>query len=81
MHMYNGTLLSHKKNDILPFAATRMDLEGIRLSEINQRKTNTVRYNFYVEFKEKEAESHIEKKLVVTSGKREGGRGNLEVGE
>ena len=25
-----------KKNEMLPFAATQMDLEGIRLSEISQ---------------------------------------------
>ena len=31
-----------KKNESLPFAATQMDLEGIMLSEISQRKTNTV---------------------------------------
>ena len=31
-----------KKNEILPFVTTWMDLEGIVLSEINQRKTNTV---------------------------------------
>ena len=36
---YNSTI---KKNEILPFAATWMDLEGIMLSEISQRKTNTV---------------------------------------
>ena len=29
-----------KKNEILPFAATWMDLEGITLSEISQRKIN-----------------------------------------
>ena len=29
-----------KKNEILPFATTRMDLEGIILSEISQRKMN-----------------------------------------
>ena len=29
-----------EKNEILPFATTWMDLEGIMLSEINQRKTN-----------------------------------------
>ena len=31
-----------KKNEILPFATTRMDLEGIVLIEISQTKTNIV---------------------------------------
>ena len=31
-----------KKKEILPFAAMWMDLEGIMLSEIRQRKTNNV---------------------------------------
>ena len=31
-----------KKNEILPYAAMWMNLEGIMLSEISQRKTNTV---------------------------------------
>ena len=31
-----------KKNEILPFAAMWMDLEGIMLSKISQTKTNTV---------------------------------------
>ena len=30
--IYNGILHSHKKNEILPFATTRMDVEGIILS-------------------------------------------------
>ena len=33
---------SIKKNEFLPLATTWMYLEGIMLSEISQRKTNTV---------------------------------------
>ena len=29
IHIHNGILISHKKNKILPFAATQTDLEGI----------------------------------------------------
>ena len=31
-----------KKNEIMPFAATQMDLEIIIQSEVRKRKTNTV---------------------------------------
>ena len=34
-HLHNGTLLSHKKKKILPFAAVWMDLENIMLSDIS----------------------------------------------
>ena len=35
-HIYNGILLSHKNNEILPFATVWIDLEGLMLSEISQ---------------------------------------------
>ena len=34
----NGILVSHKQNEIMPFAATWMDLEIIILSEISQKE-------------------------------------------
>jgi len=36
MYLYNGTLLSHKKNEILPFAAAGIDQENIMLNEITE---------------------------------------------
>ena len=38
-----------KKNEILPFATTWMELEGIMLSEISQRKTDIICFHSYVE--------------------------------
>ena len=38
VHIYNGILLSHKKNKMMPFAATWMQLEIIILSEENQKE-------------------------------------------
>ena len=42
VHIHDGILLSHKKNGIMLFVETWMDLEGTMLSEISQRKTNSV---------------------------------------
>ena len=38
VYIHNGILLSHiKKNDIMPFAATWMELENLILSEMSQK--------------------------------------------
>ena len=42
-----------KKNEILPFTTTGMDLEGIMISQVSQRKTNTVCFHLHVESKNK----------------------------
>ena len=36
--IYSRVLLSHKKNKIMPFAVTWMDLEMFTLSELSQKK-------------------------------------------
>ena len=40
-----------KKNAILPFATMWMELEGIMLSDISQRKTQTILIHSYEDFK------------------------------
>ena len=37
-HIYHQILLSHKKKEVLSFVTTKMDLEGITLSEIRENK-------------------------------------------
>ena len=41
-YTHNEILFIHKKNEIMPFIAKWMDLEIIRLSEVSQRKINTI---------------------------------------
>ena len=43
VYIYNGILLSHKKNEIMPFAATWMDLEIIILNDVS--KTEKDKYH------------------------------------
>ena len=50
-YIYRHWNVSHKKNEMMPFAATWMDLEIIILCEVTKIKTNTIRYQLYVESK------------------------------
>ena len=39
-YLYNRIWLSHKKNEIMPFVATRMEVKIIIQNEANQTETN-----------------------------------------
>ena len=43
VHIYNGTLLSHKRNKIVPFAEKWMDPETVIQSEVSQKEKNKYR--------------------------------------
>lgn len=49
IYTHNAILLSHKNNEILPSATTWMDFFEYLLSEISQKKTNTMLLHLYVE--------------------------------
>ena len=48
MYTHNGMLISlkNKNNEILPFATTWMDLEGIMLNKRNQTRGRQISYDF-----------------------------------
>ena len=51
IHIYNGILLSHKKELIGSFVEMWMDLETVMQSEVSQKeKTDIVQHGLYVEF-------------------------------
>ena len=59
-HIYTMEYYSAiKKNEIMPFAATWMDLEIIRLHEVSQRKTNIICYCLYEESKKNDTNELI----------------------
>ena len=38
VHIHNGILLSHKKNKIMSFVATWMELESLIVGEVSQKE-------------------------------------------
>ena len=42
VHIYNGIVLRREKNEIMPFAATQMDLEIIKLNKSEEDKYHMV---------------------------------------
>ena len=48
IYLYNGILLSHKRNEILQFVATWMDLETVIQSEVSQKEKQVSYINAYM---------------------------------
>ena len=74
--------LAIKKNEIMALAATWLDLEIVTISEVSQKKTNTIWYCLFVESKNNDKWTYllnrnrvidIENKFMVTKGKRHWG--------
>ena len=61
-----------KTNEIIPFAATWMDLESVILSEVSQMKNIVLnlKRNDTNEFIYKQKDRDLENKLMVAEGKR-----------
>ena len=45
VHIYNGILLSHKKNEIRPSAITWMDIEMIILNKVKSERERQIPYD------------------------------------
>ena len=63
--LYNKILLIQKQNEILPFATTCIDQEGIMFSEKRGRNTNAVCYHLHVGSKKKNQTKEFNKKEPV----------------
>ena len=72
--------LAIKNDEILPFGTTWMDLEGIMLSEVSQRKTNTIcftyRWNLKNNINERKKQTNRYRKR--TDSRQRGGSWRLE---
>ena len=85
VYTYNEVLLSHDKNEIMPFAAIWMDLAFIILTEVSQRqipydityRQNPIK-NDTKELMDREETHRFQKQsLGYHGGNRGGGRGEL----
>lgn len=75
VHIYNGLLLNHKKDEILPFGTAWMDLDGITRSDISQMEKDkylviSLRWNRKIKRinRTQQKQTHIENRLAVTKG-------------
>ena len=70
-------LSSLKRNDILPFAATWMDLEDTMPSDVSWKETNTLGFHFYEETKKhKQTHRYREQTSGCQRGVEWGDEGN-----
>ena len=87
MYIYNGILLSHKKEWSFAICNNLDGLVGYYAKWNNSDKERQILYNItlYVESKKIQQNTNrltdIENKLVVTSGEREERRGIIRVGD
>ena len=73
VHVYNGILPSRKKNEIMPFAATWMDLKSVILSQTEREKycmESLICGNATNGLKNRKRPTDLENELMVAS--REG---------
>ena len=58
-HTHTMEYYSAIKREVLTFVTTSMNLEGIMLSDISQKKTNTVWCNLHVQYLKKEKKTNL----------------------
>ena len=79
MHIHKGILLSHKKNEMMPFAETRMDLETVIQRSKSEKESKTSHINTYMWNLENstyepvcktETDTHVEDKHTDAGGRK-----------
>ena len=68
-HAHTGILLSYKDNEIMTFTTVYMDIKDITLSEIRERKKNTIWFNIHGIWKQNEQEKQNGNKFKDTRNK------------